>query len=410
MKYYSILLSLMLSLSTFAQNNPLPTLIAEQGSELLQQVVADPGQYQLQVIYTQIDRDADNQPTFTSYTLGVDSNLYFYPASTVKLPTALLALERLNDLNIVGLGKYNAMHNWAARPPQTDAQSDTSSTSGMPSVAHYIKKIALVSDNDAYNRLYEWLGQQPLNHRLHKMGFGQSRIIHRLSVSGYDTTGNRFTNPVSFYGPQGLLHYQGEAYSAFYPDLDLRQQVRGQAYMNSAGEIVSGPFDFRYKNFISLQNLHDILQSMMFPLAVPAHRRFRLTGEDYQFLWRHFSMLPRESTSPAYPQYHDWDSYVKFLLFGDSREPIPDHIQIFNKVGDAYGFLTDVAYVIDTKNNIEFLLAANIHVNANATYNDGVYEYDEIGLPVLGELGRLVYEYELQRERKYVPDLRAFRK
>ena len=92
----------------------------------------------------------------------------------------------------------------------------------------------------------------------------------------------------------------------------------------------------------------------------------------------------------------------QILSFGDSKDTIPDHIRIFNKVGDAYGFLTDVAYVVDFKNKVEFTAGANIHVNKNQTYNDKEYEYDEIGFPVLARLGRMVYEYELEQER-YTP-------
>ena len=51
---------------------------------------------------------------------------------------------------------------------------------------------------------------------------------------------------------------------------------------------------------------------------------------------------------------------------------------IFNKVGWAYGFLSDVSYVVDFENKVEFLVAAVIHVNENQTYNDGVYEYEKI--------------------------------
>lgn len=66
-------------------------------------------QHRVQIIYTQIDRDAENRPTFTSFTYRVDPAEYFYPASTVKLPTALLALEKLQRLSIDGLGRDTAM-------------------------------------------------------------------------------------------------------------------------------------------------------------------------------------------------------------------------------------------------------------------------------------------------------------
>lgn len=409
MKYRLLILALAVASLATAQDNVLQELLDNSTDSLLQEVLRRPEQFQLQAIYTQVDRDAENQPHFTSFRYNADSNLYFYPASTVKLPAALLALEKLNELNILGLDKYSNMQTEAARPPQTAITQDTSSQDGLPSIAHYIKKIFLVSDNDAYNRLYEFLGQEYFNRKLHEKGFSRLRIIHRLSVSGYDVEGNRYTNPVSFYDEDSLLYHQGEVYSAFYPRLELREQVRGVAFMDDEGKIVPEPFDFRYKNFVSLQDLHDILKAVMFPEALPAEKRFNLTKEDYRFLWKYMSMLPRESDFPAYPEYKEWDSFVKFFLFGDSKAPIPGHIRIFNKVGDAYGFLTDVAYVVDFKNKVEFLLAANIHVNKNQTYNDGLYEYDEIGLPVLARLGRMVYEYELQRPRAYAPDLSGLR-
>ena len=87
-------------------------------------------------------------------------------------------------------------------------------------------------------------------------------------------------------------------------------------------------------------------------------------------------------------------------MYGDSEEPIPNHIEISNKVGCAYGYLTDCAHIRDTQNDIEFFLTATIHVNRNQIYNDGNYEYETIGLPFLAELGRLIYQYELKKERQ----------
>ena len=55
---------------------------------------------------------------------------------------------------------------------------------------------------------------------------------------------------------------------------------------------------------------------------------------------------------------------------------------------------------MDTKNNIEFMLVATIHVNDNRIYNDGVYEYDEVGFPFLRELGNLIHGSEVKRRKK----------
>lgn len=67
---------------------------------------------EVQIIYTQINRDSINRPNFKSFYYHVDSTNYFYPASTVKLPQVLLALEKINELRSTGfrLDKYTAMY------------------------------------------------------------------------------------------------------------------------------------------------------------------------------------------------------------------------------------------------------------------------------------------------------------
>ena len=83
-------------------------------------------------------------------------------------------------------------------------------------------------------------------------------------------------------------------------------------------------------------------------------------------------------------------------------------VRIFNKEGDAYGFLTDVSYFVDFKNNIEFFLSANIYCNSDGIFNDDRYDYETVGYPFLKNLGRAVYHYELQRNKKRIPDLSTF--
>lgn len=119
-------------------------------------------------------------------------------------------------------------------------------------------------------------------------------------------------------------------------------------------------------------------------------------------------MYPRESDFPYYGDHYQ-DNYCKFLLFGDYEGDIPSHIRIFNKVGLAYGFLIDTAYILDTENNIEFFLSAVLNVNRNQIYNDDNYEYDSLGLPFFADLGKAVYDYELNRDREHIPDLKRFK-
>lgn len=397
-KTYLLLFLLLGLLSLAAQDNPLEMIMAKNQKQF-GRWAQDPAQYEVQVIYTQIDRSENGDPVFTSYTFGVEENQYFYPASTVKMPAAFLALEKLNDLAIIGLDKWTAMKTGAARPPQQEVIADTTAERALPSVANYIKKIFLVSDNDAYNRLYEFLGQASANRQLQQKGYTDTRLIHRLSAPDYEVEDNRYTNPITFYRADTVLYYQGEVYSRATHRLSLAGELRGKGFENQAGEVVMEPFDFREKNYCSLQDLHDILQAVLFPEAVEAERQFRLTAADYAFLRQAMSMLPRESNYPEFK--NKSDNYVKFWMYGDQDEltEIPQNIRIYNKVGWAYGFLTDVAYIQDRDKGIEFILAGSIHVNENQIYNDGQYQYEAVGLPFFGELGRAVYTWEEQRKR-----------
>lgn len=405
-RFFTLLFLLLTPNLAFSQKNILKKLI-RQNEDRLGVVAANPAKYEVQVIYTQIDRDAHNKPSFTTFTWQVDENRYFYPASTVKMPVAFIALEKLNKLSIIGLDKNSTMLTGEGHPPQTSVEADSTSPTGLPSVAHYVKKIFLVSDNDANNRLYEFLGQRALNEALLQKGYHHTRIIHRLGIAGFDAAANRYTNPVSFYNGSRQLYYQGEVYSKFQPDFSLKGEQKGRGYY-SDGQFVEQPFDFSKKNFISLRNLHDMLQAVMFPEAVPPARRFHLTEDDYRLLYQVMSERPRESRFPNYADKPD--HYVKFFIYGDrpDAERMPEHVRIFNKVGWAYGYLTDVAYVVDFENGVEFMLAATIHVNENGIYNDDNYEYTTVGLPFLAELGRVVYAYELKRKRRNKPDLSRF--
>ena len=160
---------------------------------------------------------------------------------------------------------------------------------------------------------------------------------------------------------------------------------------------------------MSLPDLHRILRSVIFPSSVRKSQRFKLAQSDYRFLYKYMSIHPRESLYPSYDTSEYGDAYVKFILYGSGKAPMDDGIRIFNKVGDAYGFLTDVAYVADFENNIEFMLSTTIYCNSDDIYNDDKYDYDSIGFPFMKNLGKIIYDYELTRVRKNPPDLSAFK-
>lgn len=371
-------------------------------------ILANRKDLKVQVIYTQIDRKAHNRPVFTPYYFNVDDQAYFYPASMVKMPVALLSLEKVQELAIPGLTRESAMLTGAAYSGQTQVLNDPTAPDGVPSLSQYIKKIFLVSDNDAFNRLYEFMGQAAINKKLAAKGYSTVNIYHRLSLSLSETE-NRHTNPIKFLDSLGNQVYTQPMENSELP-FTSRKDAVGKAYYKG-GKLVNEPLDFSGKNRFGLEDLTKVLRAVMFPESLPEQERFRLSKDDYQFVRKYMSQLPGESISPEYPRPDYWPTYCKFLFYGSDTAAVPDspHFRIFNKVGDAYGFLTDVAYIVDFEKGIEFLLSATIYCNSDGILNDDKYDYDTIGFPFMKNLGRLFYDHELKRERKNKPDLSEFK-
>jgi hypothetical protein len=369
-------------------------------------VLDSPQRYETQIIYTQINRDENNDPSFKSFYYNFDSSYYFYPASTVKFPSVLLALEKLNELNVQHLDKFTPMRHDSVYAGQLSVATDTTSENNMASVAHYVKKILVVSDNDAYNRLFEFLGQQAFNDRLHEKGYAGTRIIHRVERP-LSADENAHTEAVTFFQKEGVVYEQPMlATEPYQPNQKI---VRGRGYYKG-DSLVLEAFDFSGKNFFPLHEQQRMLQAVLFPQSVPAKARFNLSAADRAFVLKYMSQLPTETLYPPYAQdtatYSD--AYCKFFMYGGGGTIPHDYIRIFNKVGDAYGYLLDNAYIVDFKNNIEFMVTAVIHVNNDGIYNDGQYEYDKIGYPFYKNIGNLLYEYELARPRQHKPNLTEF--
>ncbi|GAA5526077.1 hypothetical protein Maes01_02671 [Microbulbifer aestuariivivens] len=375
---------------------------------ILNAVMADPEPHRLQIIYTRIDRDRHNNPELREYHYGLDNNRYFYPASTVKLPISLLALEWLAEQDVEGLTSATTMLTDAAAPAQTSAYRDPTAESGTPSIGHYIKKILLVSDNDASNRLYELLGQDYINQKLANKGLRHTLINHRLSTAMTEEE-NRQYNPIRFIDAAGETILSLPARHSDTRYINTSHPKLGKAYI-AAGERIPTPMDFTTKNRLSLGDLDGVMKRLIFPQLFAQSERFALREEDRALLLRYMSMLPPDSSEPAYSAKEYPHNYSKFLMFGGEPRQIPEHIKIFNKTGWAYGHVIDSAYIVDLKNRVEFFLSAVIYANKNDTLNDDDYQIDEVAKPFLRELGGLIYQQELKRARPNAPDLTALEK
>jgi hypothetical protein len=403
---FLLLLITCISTAQPATDRLLRKILTTGNDPLLLKIINDPATYRLQIIYTQINRDRNNRPSFKNYFYNYDPGLYFNPASMVKMPVTFLSLEKLNTLKEKGIDKYTTIQFDSSQPWQTAMYKDSSASSRLPSIAHLIKRALLISENDPYNRMYQFIGQGPINRSLHDKGYKDVRITRQFL--GLTAEQNRYTNAVRFIDDNGkLLYAQPPQYNI--DSFDFSSEIKvGKAHLNRNDSLINEPFDFTRQNNISLLSMQQMLQSVMFPASLDSSRRFALTADDYKFLYRYLSQYPSETPDPKYDTTEFYDSYVKFF-FRDSTRHMPESVRVFNKVGWSYGFLTDVSYVADFNNKVEFMLSATVYVNSDEVLNDNKYEYVSVGHPFLYSLGQTIYNYELKRKRKHAPDLSAFK-
>jgi len=383
-------------------NDSLLVALMKQNPNNYASLLADPGQYRIQILYTQINRDKNNIPHFKDYSYRLNPNEYFYPASTVKFPLSVLALEKLNDLKITGLNKATTAIYDSVTARQEIIYNNPYAIDGRQTIEQAIKEVLVVSDNNAANRLYEFLGQEYIHSQLANKGYPEVYIRNRLEL-GRTPLENRQTQSVQFYDANNKLIYTQPAQNNT-GKLPYYNVLIGNGYLNGQDSLINAPLNFSEKNRISLSDLHHIMQSVIFPDQIPKKQQFNLSNEDRNFLLQWMHTTPTESSYPTYDSSEYYPAYAKFIMLGSEKGPIPSNIKIFSKAGDAYGFLLDNTYIIDTDAKVEFMLSAVIYVNADGILNDNTYDYRTIGLPFMKNLGNTIYNYELSRKRAFRPN------
>ena len=391
-KLKKLLVFLIIIFGCRKSDNPLDLILNSKIPEI-KKIKNNLSNHEVQILYSSIQRDSLGKPLFKEFTYNLDKNYYYYPASTVKLPIAILAIQKINYLIDKGF-EISINTPFVVIDLKKDLmifEKDSNNQNEVLSVANCIKKIFLYSDNDCYNFLFDFLGRDEINYQLEKKGLNNTRIYHKFLNNSDNVNSSEFlfiSNGDTIYKQNSIKSNLNKS------NTNLKSVLKGKKFLLE-GKLVNSPFDFSFKNQISITDLNNILKRIIFPDNFKKEERFDLLESDYNFLkyWMsRTSIEDNKSTIVNRDKY--WDSYSKFFIYGDKKGEMNDNIRISNKVGMAYGTLTDVAYVRDKINNIEFMLTATILVNDNQTFNDDIYEYDSKGIPFLSALGRHVLKFE----------------
>ena len=368
-----------LLLSCSSTTNPIELIIKKREPQL-KPIYKNKENHNLQILYTKVVRDSLGMPSFIQYDYQADNNVYFYPASTMKLPIVALTLQKINELRNTGI-------NITVESKILLLSADQITTE--TTFKDLIAKVFLVSDNSASNILINFLGYNYFNQQMREKGLNTIVLNHKFNPDPYVKTDWKIytldRDLISKDETQEIIEHN-----------NLDNLLQGKFQILN-GEKVATPFNFKTKNKASLRDLDGVMKRIIYPDLFQEQDRINLSDQDYNFLRYWMSRFTFEDIGIEYQKDSKYfDSYNKFFIYGDSTNTIDRKIRIYNKVGVAYGALTDISYIRDYQKKIEFFLSATIYVNQNQIVNDNIYEYDDVGIPFLAELARQVYKLEEQ--------------
>ncbi len=362
-----------------------------QSHEGLAATMDRPADFRVQIVLGLVEEGPAGTPVLRQQGFRTDAE-YFYPASTVKLFAAVAAAQKIAAIREetgygIDLDTPMMIHPLFEGEELEMDDADNLDT-GSITVRLEIREIFLVSDNQAFNRLYEMVGQDGLAASMAAAGLDRPRIVHRLSEFRTPEE-NRQLPQIVFVG-RDFKHTLPERTTEPLPAAESVDRILvGEGYFTE-GELVEEPMDFSSKNYFPLIDLQRGLCKLVRPDVDCDGPAFELDDEDRQVMLEAMSQYPRESKNPDYDPEEYPDEYVKDLLPGLTRVVPKKQITIFNKTGQAYGFSTENAWVVNNKTGDGFFLAATIYTNADGVLNDDEYEYEEIARPFMADLGEAV--------------------
>ena len=365
---YSLIFTLIFIENSYAQS--IRSILKNSESELINYVYNKQEKFEVQIILTELKK-RKNGFTIHKKKFNVDKKHYFYPASSIKLPIALLTIEKINE------------------NPNLNINSEFS-IEGDSIITTFKKEITdlfIISSNESYNRLFEFLGQDYINKKLKQKGFKDFSISHRLSTKESD---NLKTKEINFYRNGEINQIQKSINNKPLTKLNLKNLNKGVGFILD-NQLQNKSMDFSRKNYFSIEELNNILIFLFFP-EVSKNKKFNLSKSQNLLIQKLMSSTPFDMgfDKNIYP-----NNYNKFFIYGDKDGMINDNI--YNKVGNAYGYSIDNAYIYNKNSDRHFVLTACIYTNANNILNDNYYEYDEIGIPFLAEIGRFLTNYNIRQ-------------
>ena len=360
---------------------PDPIRSAFKKDDFLRSIIKDKDKYEIQIIYTEVTKNTIGQTEFMDFQFQLNDEQYFYPASTIKLPIAVMTLSKINELRAEGstISPKSKIKLSLINNNQEIILKDS-----ITSFQNLIADVFLVSDNSASNVLIDFLGYNYFNSSMSNSGFENTYLNHKFNPDPFvDSTWviSTLDNEIISSNANQITVLASS---------NISNLKKGEKRFID-GEIKNESLDFSSKNRSSLTDMHNIIKNLIYPEI--SFSKFNLNVEDYDFLRYWMSRFTYEDLGAKYiGDAKFFNSYNKFFIHGTDTILNNTDIRVYNKIGQAYGTSTDSAYIKNYKEDVEFFLTATIYTNKNKIINDNIYEYGETAIPFLSRLSKALYK------------------
>lgn len=347
-------------------------------------VLRDPSGHRLQILVSEVVTGPGGARALVRHGYRVGAE-YIYPASAIKTFASVAAMRSLAatrpavdlDTPLVLCGARRC----------GGSRDRSNREGGKRTLGHEIRKMQIVSDNGAFNRLYDYVGHREINAQLAAMGFSTVRIVHRLSTNE-SLAGHRRTPRMQLRPGRQIVEVPARDSEALpLPPPEPGLEV-GLAHIGPDDAVVAAPMDFTGRNAAPLCALQQLSVALVAPELGTVE--LGLGAAHREALLAAMTIDPLASKNPRFTDPSQGVDRFKPLLPGIARVLPRAQIRYVNKAGKAYGFHIENAYIEDISSGRAFFVSAAIYADHDGTVGDDRYDYAEVSAPFFAELGELL--------------------
>jgi hypothetical protein len=248
-----------------------------------------------------------------------------------------------------------------------------------PNLDLLYKEMLIMSNNDAYNFFYDFVGPRHFNKRMNALNFPNIILRNRFS-SGCGGEKAQLHGGITFIKEAANLKF------AINCQTDSLQDKTQSIYLNEAGA--------QSYNLVSLYSLHQLMKQLFYPVTTSGAPKLNISEANLQYFKQTISSYPK-----SIPDYNSYPNhYHKYLIPPGFINNNDSTLKIYSKNGNAGGYISDIMYFTDEKNKVKYFLSVSIYNASNKYYYRRRAYYTNPGIDFFRQLSKVLYNYEKDKK------------